>query len=665
MTVNNPVAGIQRAMNLVMPLADPSQSGVQALANQVFNQPDALTVALDSGGTVHFARFIIIGDNLVMASSYDGEFSDYIQMFIDRIGDIFNRIMGFVANPAPTPVQDHPDAFVSWVHRHDQLCIGFYMGYPNYTTQQIRASLEIPEQLKIPKNPTGPTPEIPALPANALCDVQGLILRGFGHPVARHIVLEVIDPKLARRAILAMAGPIPGAGTTSDSSPTIASRATIPSSATTAPGTTATPSNATSSQNPTSPATSTGLGTASTVSLPMITSSADWGDHQPSTCWALALTATGLTALEVPVDSVRSFPVEFLAGAKSRGAHVGDIGPNSPNTWATGFNDPAKIHVVLSLYAADTQTRDTAFQALQAGIDGAFTVVKTLDAQLFDGDSQVVHFGYLDNISQPFIEGDPVPTVPDHQPRAAAGDFVLGYKRLYDVELDVPQPPALGRNGSFSAFRILEQDVVGFQHFLEKKGSESGLGTELLAAKALGRWRNGVPLALSPNNDSPTPPITPDQLNNLGYLDDPVGLRCPVGAHIRRGNPRDQPMKPVGDSLARRIMRRAMPYGPQWKPGDPIDSQPRGLVGHFIGGSLLLQFETIMGEWINTGLTEPGISGTNDSILGPDPSNARLNIPCAGGTTTTISGFGPFVQTRAGIYGFLPSLTALRWIGRL
>lgn len=640
MTLYSPVSGIQRAMNLVMPLADPSHAGVQLLANTVFNQPDRLTLALDSGGTIHFARFVIIGENLVMASSYDGEFSDYIQMFIDRIGDIFDLIMGFISNPAPTPVQDHPDAFVSWVHAHDQLSIGFYLGYPDYTTQQIRMSLDIHEKAPTPKDPQGPTHEIPALPAGALCDVQGLILRGFGHPFARHIVLRVVDPQQARRVILAMAGPEPSAipsGTSVTSAIPLGHDALQPK----------------------------GLSGPSNPPLPTITSSVDWGDTQPSTCWALALTATGLSALGVPQESVRSFPVEFLAGATSRGARVGDIGPNSPDTWADGFNDPTNIHVVLSLYAADAQTRNLAFAALEAGINGAFSVEKTFDAQLFANDSQVVHFGYLDNISQPFIAGDPVPVVPDHQPRAAAGDFVLGYRRLYQTELDIPQPPALGKNGSFTSFRILEQDVVGFETFLDTKGSESGLGTELLAAKVVGRWRNGVPLALSPDTDSPTPHLTYDQLNNYGYLDDASGLRCPIGAHMRRGNPRDQPMKPVGDSLARRIMRRAMPYGPQWKPGDPPDTQSRGLVGHFIGASLLLQFETIMGEWINTGMTEPGVSGTNDALLGPDPSHARIDIPCADGTTTTVSGFGPFVRTRAGIYGFLPSLSALRWIGGL
>ena len=632
MNVYTPIAGIQRAMNLVMPLADPSYAGIRALATEVFGLPDGLTGPLDTGGTIHFARFVVIGDNLVMASSYDGEFSDYIQMFIDRIGDVFNQIMTFVVEPAPTPVQDHPDAFVDWVHRHDHLSIGFYSGYPGFTTQPVRAALQL-------KNGGGtrsnePEQPVPELNQEALEDVQGLILRGFGHPVTRHVVLEVADPARARSVLAQMARP---------SDPT--------------------------QPTPTAAAAAAAAATAA-IDVPRITSSADWGESQPPVCWTLGITASGLVALGVPNDSIRSFPTEFLAGAKARAFRVGDVGRNAPNAWAEGFNDPGRIHVLLSLYARDTSTRDTAFASLNSLINGGFNIVETFDAGLFEDSSgkdysQVVHFGYRDNISQPFIAGDPVPLVPDHQPRAAAGEFILGYRGTYGVMFDVPQPMELGTNGSFSAFRILEQDVVGFETFLETKGAESGLGKELLAAKVVGRWRNGLPLALSPDTDSPTPPLADDQLNNYGYTDDGTGLRCPVGAHMRRANPRDQPMKPIGDSQGRRIMRRAMPYGPQWKPGDPPDNQERGLVGHFIGASLLLQFETIMGEWINTGLTEPGISGTNDAMLGPDRDHMRLDVPKADGSTTSVTGFGPFVRTRAGIYAFLPSLTALRWIGSL
>jgi len=63
-------------------------------------------------------------------------------------------------------------------------------------------------------------------------------------------------------------------------------------------------------------------------------------------------------------------------------------------------------------------------------------------------------------------------------------------------------------------------------------------------AKICGRWRNGVPLALSPENDTPPGGIKLDQLNDFDYVnkdgsEDPQGVRCPIGAHTRRVNPRN------------------------------------------------------------------------------------------------------------------------------
>src|SRR5271170_4967495 len=121
----SPPVSLQRPMTLVMPLADPSYAGIQSLMQNVFMAPGvSLGTALDNGGTVHFARFVVIENSLVMASSYDGNFADYIQMFIHTIGDVFELLMGFVVDPPPLPVQQHPDAFVDWVHAHDIASIG-------------------------------------------------------------------------------------------------------------------------------------------------------------------------------------------------------------------------------------------------------------------------------------------------------------------------------------------------------------------------------------------------------------------------------------------------------------------------------------------------------------------------------------------------------------
>src|SRR5262249_8867511 len=118
-----------------------------------------------------------------------------------------------------------------------------------------------------------------------------------------------------------------------------------------------------------------------------------------------------------------------------------------------------------------------------------------------------VHFGYKDGIAQPNIDGSSAEVSPDMQPVAPTGEFLLGYPSQWkDFAYPVPQPRALGVNGSFAVFGILKQDVVAFEQFLQTQAATTGMSTELLAAKLLGRWRNGVPLVLSPTSDAPLAP---------------------------------------------------------------------------------------------------------------------------------------------------------------
>ena len=109
-----------------------------------------------------------------------------------------------------------------------------------------------------------------------------------------------------------------------------------------------------------------------------------------------------------------------------------------------------------------------------------------------------VHFGYTDGISMTTIRGGPEHYPPDHQQPCEPWLFVL----QDDAEnYFVPEPRELGLNGSFAVFKMIETDVVGFENFLQS--NKDKIDPELLAAKMCGRWRNGVPLALSPDTDSP------------------------------------------------------------------------------------------------------------------------------------------------------------------
>jgi deferrochelatase/peroxidase EfeB len=181
-----------------------------------------------------------------------------------------------------------------------------------------------------------------------------------------------------------------------------------------------------------------------------------------------------------------------------------------------------------------------------------------------------VHFGYTDGISMTTIRGGPERYPEDHQQPCEPWLFVLQDEA---ENYFVPEPRELGLNGSFAVFKMIETDVVGFENFLQSQKEK--IDPELLAAKICGRWRNGVPLALSPETDSPLGGITPEQLNNFEYVNadgsgDPKGLRCPVGTHIRRINPRGQPVtgqgQPGGSNDTHRLIRRGMPYGPAYDP---------------------------------------------------------------------------------------------------
>ncbi len=597
-------------MTLVMPLADASYAGIQALTQNVFTVAgaNALGVALNNGGTVHFARFVVIENNLVMASSYDGNFSDYIQMFIHTIGDVFEEIMNFVVDPPPRPVRLHPDAFVDWVQAHNKASIGFYSAYPEISAVEIREAFNLlgPEE-------TVPEPAPMGLPHDQLSDIQGLILRGLGQSMVRHLVLKVTNGPSARVALGEMA-----------------------MSAT--PG-------------------------------PKITHGADWGSEKPASGITVGLTATGLAALGLPEASIHSFPTDYLEGAVARAPNVGDWDYNAPEEWGA-LSDPDNVHLLFSVYASTPVDLDAACKEVTDSLASGCTITTTFDGAVFADHPDKVHFGYRDNISQPIINGDPVSSPPDGpQDLAPPGEFLLGYESQFGgVWLDVPQPSALGINGSFSAFRVLEQNVAGFEQFIEEVAAQAKFDKELVAAKVVGRWRNGVALVEAPGPSMPPDPTRGQPLNNYGYEAlDPAGLRCPVGAHMRRGNPRDQPMLPLGDGGRRRVMRRGIPYGPEWHAGDPPDTVARGLLGHFIGASLTLQFETVMGEWLNRGMTNPDITDTNDVLIGVHQNPNTFTIPIAPNEPPLNVPVNDlqFTFTRGCIYAFLPSLTALRWIGDL
>ena len=464
-----------------------------------------------------------------------------------------------------------------------------------------------------------------------LADLQGNILRGYTKkPHVRYLMLEVAEPSAARRWLAAS---VSGRGD----------------------------------------------------GVPQITSG-DWGANRPDTCFNIGLTYEGLRALGTPSSSLEMFPNEFVEGMTARALKLGDVGPSAPENWPAPFNEPKRIHLIATIYAEKVeQLNEVQKRALPD--EKAFRLLGTCEGYNFPGD--FVHFGYRDNITQPRFEEVPdSQRHPDRQPRAPLGTVLLGHPtNLEGLTWRVPQPAELGHNGTFNAFRVLKQDVEGFEKYLDQAasdllrhprvdellppGDEEKIGKglsrcaalrEIVAANLCGRWRDGTPLALSVEAPDPKADLT--DFDYVGVGDS----RCPHGAHIRRCNPRGGQIVQRIANNSRRLVRRGVPYGPPYDPAKlrDRDEPERGLLGNFIGASLGAQFEAMSCDWLNLGLQDPRITGSNDPISGAnDPGTSWFDLPLKAGGGIRLRGLPEFVSTRGGAYTFLPSLSAISYLGSL
>jgi hypothetical protein len=115
-----PGDNVQRMMNLVMPLKDKSAVGRAKAALAIAQNKDEIYAGLDNVGTVHFARFVIVDNNICMLSVYDGDFTNYIRDFIATIGSVFDNVVELVVGGEDViPSELHVEKFIDWVHDHD------------------------------------------------------------------------------------------------------------------------------------------------------------------------------------------------------------------------------------------------------------------------------------------------------------------------------------------------------------------------------------------------------------------------------------------------------------------------------------------------------------------------------------------------------------------
>jgi deferrochelatase/peroxidase EfeB len=207
---------------------------------------------------------------------------------------------------------------------------------------------------------------------------------------------------------------------------------------------------------------------------------------------SVAFTWSGLRALGLDEASLASFPDEFKQGMAARAQALGDTGDNAPEHWIGGLASP-DLHAIVILFARDEPERvrcvaeHEKLVAECAGVK-ALSVLDLNASPPFNYAHD--HFGYRDRLSQPVIEGSGEEPTPGSGAPLKAGEFILGYPDEFGVTAVSPQPEALARNGSYMAYRRLEEHVVRFRDFLRQNG-KTPEEQELLAAKLMGRWRSG------------------------------------------------------------------------------------------------------------------------------------------------------------------------------
>ena len=214
-------------------------------------------------------------------------------------------------------------------------------------------------------------------------------------------------------------------------------------------------------------------------------------------------------------------------------------------------------------------------------------------------------------------------------------------------------------NGSYVAYLRLEEHVGAFRDFLRQHG-DTPEQQEWVAAKLMGRWRSGAPLVLSPDKDDPELGSDMQRNNNFDYGKmDPYGYGCPLGAHIRRMNPRDTAV----NVQRRKMIRRGGTYGPFLPEDKPDDGIERGIAA-FVGcASLVRQFEFAMNVWTN----DPNfheLGNERDPIFGTQDGTFDMTIPKRP-IRKKIIGLPAFTTIRGGAYFFLPGIRALRYLSTL
>lgn len=637
---------------------------IQISAQKVFRPGYLSTI-----NTIHFARWVLIPgtDRLVFFSNYDGSWESYLEDFIAKaakgLTGVWSNTIGY---PRTTLLffdgARDGDRFKRWARRQQVPTLFWYSAYPELTTQRIRINSRIrrgicwasdsearnwvslfgsrprpyisQKRFDLSAIPTLPAPPDPLESG----EIQAIFFNAFGALQHGHLFAFSIPDNLSRQARLEW--------------------------------------------------------------LEFLAANTSFGDVVPRVkAMTIGFGPRGLLQLGLathPDENVmREFPSAYLQGMghAQRSRILDDKGASDPANWRWGSGSRSG-DILVSCYAHDTAMLVTVAdevrtRALAAGLSVVADVPLSVNRDKQNRAKE--QFGFADGISQPVVRGTaranagaPAANV------VAAGEFLFGYRDehgFYPVSPAVSAKndptgilPSLrhrrgdggvkeeqrdfGRNGSFLVVRQFEQHVETFESYCAFAAQEQSrahadptITPDWIAAKMMGRWRDGSSLVRNPEGRPGRPA---DNAFSYG-VEDPQGLRCPFGAHIRRSNPRDS----LGDDHATQIQigkrHRILRVGRTYELRDESGGiEEKGLVFMCLNADIERQYEFMQQTWVASSSFH-GLNGEKDPTIGSSNGTGRYTIPKWEGSVV-LKNLPDFVTTRGGGYFFMPSRAAVRYL---
>ena len=369
----------------------------------------------------------------------------------------------------------------------------------------------------------------------------------------------------------------------------------------------------------------------------------------------LALTSTGLAALGLPAQQLATFPQEFRDGMVARAGQLGDTGTNRPEHWEPWWKR-RQVHAMVAVHARSPKEVTERLGPVEAGMPGSgIRTVGQQDASRIVTDNKCVkeHFGFNDGFGQPALDIDGYPRpfrgqgTPDGHGAwkpIALGEFILGQADEQGALPEGPRPPELAANGTYLVYRKLQQHVGEFRDYVAAQTARLDWPPGKVEACLIGRWPDGSPLVLRPD-----------------------GHHCPIGAHIRRANPRDaltlSRQRTTRQLQSRhRMLRRSITYGPPLGGDEPdVEQDVRGLLFMACVADLRRQFEFVQSQWLNDG-NILHLGDDRDPLAGCHDGTGKMTVQ--GSPPRFLPSIPEFVTTRGGEYFFKPGIAAMRWLAQ-